>query len=95
MAIAQDGNSNILPIVFAVVDEETREVWSFFLTNLRQHMTPQKGILIISDRHGAIKVTLNVENSGWNPPRAHPAYYIWHIVSNFALAFKSKYENKL
>ena len=50
MAIAQDGNSNILPIAFAVVEEETREAWSFFLTNLRQHVTPQEGILIISDR---------------------------------------------
>ena len=34
MAIAQDGNSNILSIAFAIVEEETREAWSFFLTNL-------------------------------------------------------------
>ncbi|XP_025636226.1 uncharacterized protein [Arachis hypogaea] len=30
MTIAQDGNSNILPIVFAVVEDETKEAWSFF-----------------------------------------------------------------
>ena len=90
MAIAQDGNSNILPIAFALVEGETREAWSFFLTNLRQHVTPQEGILIISDRHGAIKAALNAEDSGWHPPRAHHAYCIRHIVSNFALAFKSK-----
>ena len=90
MAIAQDGNSNILPIAFAVVEGETRDAWSFFLMNLRQHVTPQEGILIISDRHGAIKAAINSEGSGWHPPMAYHAYCIRHIASNFALQFKNK-----
>ena len=49
MAIAQDSNSNILPIAFVVVEGETRDAWSFFLTNLCQHVTLQAGILIISN----------------------------------------------
>ncbi|XP_025662116.1 uncharacterized protein [Arachis hypogaea] len=39
-AIAQDGNSNILPITFAVVEDETKEARSFFLSYLKQHVTP-------------------------------------------------------
>ena len=43
MAIAQDGNNNIIPIAFAIVESETLEAWSFFLTNVRgisnQNMT--------------------------------------------------------
>ncbi|XP_025684965.1 uncharacterized protein [Arachis hypogaea] len=35
MAIAQDGNANILPIAFAIVEGETKEAWSFFLSYLR------------------------------------------------------------
>ncbi|RYR78822.1 hypothetical protein Ahy_A01g003684 [Arachis hypogaea] len=35
IAVAQDGNSNILPIAFAIVESESTESWSFFLTNLR------------------------------------------------------------
>ncbi|XP_072066581.1 uncharacterized protein [Arachis hypogaea] len=35
IAVAQDGNSNILLVAFAIVDSETTESWSFFLTNLR------------------------------------------------------------
>ncbi|XP_016164146.1 uncharacterized protein LOC107606620 [Arachis ipaensis] len=51
LAIAQDGNSNILPVAFALVEGENAESWSYFLSNLRRHVTPQQGILVISDRH--------------------------------------------
>ncbi|XP_025670278.1 uncharacterized protein [Arachis hypogaea] len=40
MAIAQDGNANILPIIVAIVEGETKEAWSFFLSYLREHVTP-------------------------------------------------------
>ena len=73
-----------------MVEGETTESWSFFLSNLRRHVTPQEGILIISDRHAAIKAAINAEGSGWHPPLAYHAYCIRHIVSNFAVTFKSK-----
>ncbi|RYQ84114.1 hypothetical protein Ahy_B10g103035 isoform A [Arachis hypogaea] len=38
VADSQDGNSNIVPIVFAIVEGETSEAWHFFLSNLRQHV---------------------------------------------------------
>ena len=91
MAIAKDGNSNILPIVFVVVKGETREAWLFFLTNLHQNVMLQASILIIFDRHEVIKAAINSEGCGWHPPWAHHAYYICHIISNFAQQFKSKY----
>ncbi|XP_015945598.1 uncharacterized protein LOC107470702 [Arachis duranensis] len=70
LAIAQDGNSNILPIAFAFVEGENAESWSFFLFNLREHVTPQEGILVISDRHNGIKAALEAPETGWLPPRA-------------------------
>ena len=85
IVIIQDGNSNMLPIAFAMVKRETRNMWSFFLTNFRQHVTPQEGILIIFYRHGASKAAINSEGSGWHPPTAHHTYCIQHIISNFAL----------
>ncbi|XP_025658104.1 uncharacterized protein [Arachis hypogaea] len=33
--VAQDSNSDILPLAFAIVESETTESWSFFLTKLR------------------------------------------------------------
>ncbi|XP_016164203.1 uncharacterized protein LOC107606680 [Arachis ipaensis] len=89
IAVAQDGNNNILPIAFAIVESESTESWSFFLTNLRHHVTPQNGLLVISDRSQAIKAALSADDSGWHPPRAYHAYYIRHMAANFMTRFKS------
>ncbi|XP_025676932.1 uncharacterized protein [Arachis hypogaea] len=67
IAVAQDGNSNILPIAFTIVESEDTESWSFFLTNLRHHVTPQNGLLVISDRSQAIKAALSSDDSGLHP----------------------------
>ncbi|XP_072059984.1 uncharacterized protein [Arachis hypogaea] len=36
VAVSQDGNNNIVPIAFAIVEGETSDPWHFFLSNLRQ-----------------------------------------------------------
>ncbi|XP_057719362.1 uncharacterized protein LOC130933764 [Arachis stenosperma] len=64
LAIAQDGNSNILPIAFALLEGENAESWSFFLSNLPAHVTLQEGILVISDRHNGIKAALEAPETG-------------------------------
>ncbi|XP_025625460.1 uncharacterized protein [Arachis hypogaea] len=70
LVIAQDGNSNILLIAFALVEEENTESWSYFLTNLRRHVTPQMGILVIFYKHDDIKAALETPDSGWQPLHA-------------------------
>ncbi|XP_025704020.1 uncharacterized protein [Arachis hypogaea] len=90
LAIAQDGNSNILPVAFALVEGENAESWSYFLSNLRRHVTPEQGILVISDRHNGIKAALEAPESGWRPPHAYRAFCIWHVATNFALTFKGQ-----
>ncbi|XP_072081231.1 uncharacterized protein [Arachis hypogaea] len=70
LAIAQDENSNILPVAFALVEGENAESWAIFLSHLRQHVTPQEGILVISDRHNGIKAALEAPDNGWQPPHA-------------------------
>nr|XP_029145228.1 uncharacterized protein LOC114924537 [Arachis hypogaea] len=89
IAVAQDGNSNILPIAFSIVESESTESWSFFLTNLRHHVTPQDGLPVISDRSQAIKAALSTDDSGLSPPRAYHAYCIRHMAANFMTRFKS------
>ncbi|XP_025670176.1 uncharacterized protein [Arachis hypogaea] len=90
MAIAQDGNANILPIAFAVVKGETKESWSFFLSYLREHVTPQLGLIVISDRHKSIDGALNADGSLWKPPHAFQAFCTRHIASKFMTHFKNK-----
>ncbi|XP_057717750.1 uncharacterized protein LOC130932439 [Arachis stenosperma] len=77
IAIAQDGNSNILPVAFAL------------------HVTPQPGLLVISDRHNGIKAALEAPDGGWLPPSAYRAFCIRHVAANFALTFKGKDARRL
>ena len=95
VVIAQDGNSNILPVAFALVKGENAESWFFFLSHLREHVTPQSGLLVISDRHNGIKAALEAPDGGWLPPSAYRAFYIRHVATNFALTFKGKDARRL
>ncbi|RYR36644.1 hypothetical protein Ahy_A09g041605 [Arachis hypogaea] len=88
ITVAQDGNNNILPIDFSLVEFETTETWTFFLSNLRQHVTPKPRILIISDRSRAICTAINAPHSGWHPPSEYHVYCIRNMASNFNLWFK-------
>ncbi|XP_057720057.1 uncharacterized protein LOC130934511 [Arachis stenosperma] len=58
VAVAQDGNQNIVPIAFAIVEGETTDAWEFFLTNLRRYVVTIDGVGIISDRHNSIDTTI-------------------------------------
>ncbi|KAK8568903.1 hypothetical protein V6N12_007438 [Hibiscus sabdariffa] len=44
VAVAQDGESNVIPIAFAIVEGETANAWNFFLTNLREHVARRRGM---------------------------------------------------
>ena len=72
MVVAQDGNNNIFPIAFALVEGDTVEGWSFFLRNLRLHIAPQPNLCLISERHPSIiSIYDNIDNGWKNPPSTH------------------------
>ncbi|XP_057734416.1 uncharacterized protein LOC130949807 [Arachis stenosperma] len=54
------------------------------------HVIPQLEILVISNRHNGIKAALEAPDGEWLLPSAYRAFYIWHLVTNFALSFKGK-----
>nr|XP_025637789.1 uncharacterized protein LOC112733133 [Arachis hypogaea] len=95
VAVAQDGNQNIVPIAFAIVDGETADAWEFFLTNLRRYVVTIDGVGIISDCHTSIDAAIARSNGAWSPPRAWHMYCIRHIGSNFLRRFKALYLHKL
>ncbi|QHO56105.1 uncharacterized protein [Arachis hypogaea] len=95
VAVAQDGNQNIVPIAFALVEGETADAWHFFLRNLRMHVVRKDGVGMISDRHESIRAAVNRSGSDWQPPRAWWMFCIRHIGSNFLRAFKVPHLQKL
>ncbi|RYR76287.1 hypothetical protein Ahy_A01g000895 [Arachis hypogaea] len=95
VAVSQDGNNNIVPIAFAIVEGKTSDAWHFFLTNLRQHVVTPDGVGLISDQHESINAAVAHSNGAWSPPRAFHMFYIKHIESNFLRKFKAPYLQKL
>ncbi|KAK7275027.1 hypothetical protein RIF29_16133 [Crotalaria pallida] len=89
IATSQDGNSKVVPLAFAIVEGETLSAWSWFLANIREHVTSKTGICLISDRHKSIIQAVANEHLGWQPPNAYHVYCIRHISSNFNLRFKN------
>jgi len=90
IAAAQDGNNKTIPIAFALVEGETKDGWGFFLRNLRRHVTPQRGVCVISDRHESIKSAYNNPLNGWHESGSVHVYCIRHITQNFLRAIKDR-----
>ncbi|KAA0054037.1 uncharacterized protein E6C27_scaffold318G001000 [Cucumis melo var. makuwa] len=85
-----DANGHIFPLAFAIVEGENASSWSWFLYALRQYVTDQDGICLISDRHRGILSAINNEEIGWSEPRAFHRYCLRHVASNFNNKYKSK-----
>lgn len=90
IATTQDGNNNVLPIAFAIVEGENLSSWSWFLRLIRMKVTQKQGICLISDRHAGIKAAVRNPANGWQPPNAYHVYCIRHIASNFNRTFKNQ-----
>ncbi|XP_025670284.1 uncharacterized protein [Arachis hypogaea] len=95
VAVLQDGNNNIVPIAFAIVEGETSDAWHFFLSNLRQHVVTRDGMGLISNRHESINAAVERSHGARSPPRAFHMFCIRHIESNFLRKFKAPYLQKL
>ncbi|KAK4394354.1 hypothetical protein Sango_1906200 [Sesamum angolense] len=55
IAAVMDGNEQVLPLAFAIVDEETYPSWKWFLQQLSRHVTRgRRGMCLISDSHAGI-----------------------------------------
>ncbi|XP_022562547.1 uncharacterized protein LOC111208095 [Brassica napus] len=84
-ALAQDGNFQIFPIAFAVVDTENDDSWHWFFTQLKLLIPDDEGLAIISDRHNSIgKAIRNVY------PLAARGICTYHLYMNILGRYKGK-----
>ena len=84
-ALAQDGNFQIFPIAFAVVDTENDDSWHWFFTQLKLLIPDDEGLAIISDRHRSIgKAIGNVY------PLASRGICTYHLYKNILGRYKGK-----
>ena len=55
VAAAKDGNFQIFPLAFGIVDAKNDESWECFFTKLSSCISDEHALVIVSDRHTAIK----------------------------------------
>lgn len=59
LAVAMDGNNNIVPIAFGVGISETTDEWGWFLSMLRECIGFPEGLVFMSDRAPAISSAIS------------------------------------
>ena len=91
IAMATNGNNEIYPLAFAVVESESTESWGWFLACLPTYVMDQTNLCIISDRHHGIQSCFDdTEHRGYlQPPLVHHWYCLRHLVSNVNTNFNS------
>ncbi|KVI01541.1 MULE transposase domain-containing protein, partial [Cynara cardunculus var. scolymus] len=81
VAVTKDANNNILPIAYAIVDEESAHSWCWFFYQFRHFVAQDRQLCVISDRHqGIIHAMTNLEE--WKEPLAYHRFCLRHIRSN-------------
>ncbi|XP_023743043.2 uncharacterized protein LOC111891205 [Lactuca sativa] len=88
VAASKDANNNILPISYAIVDEETVHSWCWFLGHFRNFVAPNRQLCVLSDRHkGIIHAMENLEE--WKEPLAYHRFCLRHVRSNLMKRYKN------
>ncbi|KAL4294292.1 hypothetical protein AHAS_Ahas18G0213500 [Arachis hypogaea] len=92
--VMPDGNGNIMPLAFALIEGEIADAWNFFLSHLRTHVVNRDGVGLIFDCHESI-ISAVGRNEAWQYSRAIHMFCIKHIASNFLRSFKALNMQKL
>ncbi|KAH0672436.1 hypothetical protein KY290_024674 [Solanum tuberosum] len=90
IAVGVDGNDNILPLAFAIVDKESKVAWKWFFRKLSTHVIKDReDICIVSDRAKGILTSLS-ELWQFQEPRAFHRFCLRHLKSNFQSQFPNR-----
>ncbi|KAL0324911.1 UNVERIFIED_CONTAM: hypothetical protein Sradi_5060400 [Sesamum radiatum] len=90
IAVTLDANQQVLPLAFALVDEESLESWRWFMDMLAKHLMlgDDDRICLISDRHSGIISAINFVPA-FQFPRGVHHFCLRHICSNFNKKFNN------
>ncbi|KAL3624447.1 hypothetical protein CASFOL_031115 [Castilleja foliolosa] len=83
LATAMDGNKQIYPIAFGIVDSENNESWNWFLVKLHEIIGHMPDLVIISDRHKSI-----IKGVADVFPDAVHGICLFHLKMNVSAKFK-------
>jgi len=76
-------------LAFAIVEGETKETLLWFFQLLREHVTPQPNLCLITNRGKDILSALRSKEVDWESDNLHSVYCIRYLASNFNNRFKN------
>ena len=85
-----DGNNQLFPLAFSIKKGKNTNSWGWFLACIKNRVTKQPGICVISDRHPSIMAAMIYPHLGWATPSAYHSICMHHLTSNFMTRFKDK-----
>ncbi|XP_013645992.2 uncharacterized protein LOC106350688 [Brassica napus] len=85
VSTAVDGNSNLYPIAFGVVDSENDDSWGWFFRQLKVDITDCQDLAFVSDRNASISKAI-----GTVYPQSTHGICIHHLLTNVVAFFKTK-----
>ncbi|XP_076926428.1 uncharacterized protein LOC143589593 [Bidens hawaiensis] len=81
-----DGNNQILPLAFAIVENDSYPSWNWFLSHVKKHFVKDiEGVCLISDRYAGILKRLMKKD----PPRGFHRYCLRNFINNFNDKFRN------
>ncbi|KAG7532469.1 Zinc finger PMZ-type [Arabidopsis thaliana x Arabidopsis arenosa] len=83
VATAQDGNYQIFPIAFGIVDSENNAAWEWFFNRLQEVIPDSHDLVIISDRHQSIAKAITKVY-----PAARRGICTYHLKKNIMKKFR-------
>lgn len=90
LAVGVDGNDQLFPLTFAIVEGENNDSWRWFMACIRTRVTHRPDLCVISDRHRSIIAATNDDALGWGPGHAHHRFCVRHLPSNFHSRFRDE-----
>lgn len=95
IAVTQDVNNQILPLTYALVNEETIKSWDWFMYQLHYHVLKDRyAVYVISDRHQGIIRAMSTHDY-WMEPVAFHRFCLRHVRSNLMTRHKGLHLKRL
>ncbi|XP_056850897.1 uncharacterized protein LOC130507068 [Raphanus sativus] len=85
VATAVDGNYNLYPLAFGVVDSENDDSWGWFFRQLKEVVADSHDLAFVSDRNSSIAKAIATVY-----PRSAHGICIHHLLTNVVKHFKEK-----
>lgn len=89
-ASTTDGNNQIFPLAFSIVDSENDASWKWFFENIKNSFGDRENLVIVSDRHLSIpKAVLSIF------PNVEYCICMQHLLGNLKLSYKDSLIDKI